>query len=157
MKTAVLAVIAAASIVGSTPLVFSQDNEPKSAADATRFPAATPEERADRYLKWCLAPRIADVSENLSEKERAELADKLKIWREQIRSAIIDYEQVEVTPENVIEEFTTGENTAKFSDQLVEYFRERLSFYGYRKPSDGRVIAKAATETSQLYKRLRNI
>jgi hypothetical protein len=51
------------------------------------------------------------VSENLSEKERADLAEKLKIWREQIRSAIIDYEQVEVTPENVIEEIKTGENT----------------------------------------------
>jgi hypothetical protein len=156
MKKAVLAFIAAASILVSAPCAFSQDNEPESAADATRFPAKTPEERADRYLKWCLAPRIADVSENLSEKERADLAEKLKIWREQIRSAIIDYEQVEVTPENVIEDFRTGENTAKFSDQLVEYFRERLSFYGYRNTSDGRVIAKAATETSQLYQRLSN-
>jgi hypothetical protein len=155
MKKAVLAFIAAASFVGSTPYVFSQDNEPESAADATRFPAATPEERADRYLKWCLAPRIADASENLSEKERADLAEKLKIWREQIRTAIIDYEQVEVTPENVIEEIKTGQNSDKFSDQLVEYFRERLSFNGYRNTFDGRELTKAYLETVELHQRLR--
>lgn len=128
MKTAALAAIAAASMLVSAPRVFSQDNEPKSAADATRFPAATPEERADRYLKWCLAPRIADVSENLSEKERADLAEKSKVWSEQLRNAIIDFERVEVTPEGVVEEIKTGANSDQFSDQLVEYFRERLSF-----------------------------
>jgi hypothetical protein len=157
MKTAARAAIAAASMLVSAPRVFSQDNEPKSAADATRFPAATPEERADRYLKWCLAPRIADVSENLSEKERADLAEKSKVWSEQLRNAIIDFERVEVTPEGVVEEIKTGANSDQFSDQLVEYFRERLSFYGYKNDVfDGEKLAEADLDTANLHDTLRN-
>lgn len=157
MKIAVLAVIAAASIVGSTPFVFSQDNEPKSAADATRFPAGTPEERADRYLKWCLAPRIKDQSENLSDKERADLLEKSKVWSEQLRNAIIDFERVEVTPEGVVEEIKNGEYSDKFSDQLVKYFQDRLLFYGYKNDVfDSEKLAEADLDTAKLHDTLRN-
>jgi hypothetical protein len=157
MKKAVLAFIAAASIVGSTPYVFSQDNEPKSAADATRFPAKTPEERAERYLKWCLAPRIKDQSENLSETERTDLLEKSKVWSEQLRNAIIDFENVKVTPENVIEEIRHGENSDSFSAQLVEYFQDRLRYYGYKNDVfDDERLAKAYLDMAKLHDTLRN-
>jgi hypothetical protein len=157
MKKAVLAFIAAASIVGSTPYVFSQDNEPKSAADATRFPAKTPEERAERYLKWCLAPRIKDQSENLSETERTDLLEKSKVWSEQLRNAIIDFENVKVTPENVIEEIRHGENSDSFSAQLVEYFQDRFCYYGYKNDVfDDERLAKAYLDMAKLHDTLRN-
>jgi hypothetical protein len=71
--------------------------------------AQSPEERADAYLKNELEPDIVAAIFDLPEQNRTDASNKLKLWREELRTTIIEFEKSPVTREAVVEclkEFT---------------------------------------------------
>jgi hypothetical protein len=65
--------------------------------------AQSPEERADAYLKNELDPDIVAALFNLPEPDRTDASNKLKLWREELRTTIIEFEKSPVTREAVAE------------------------------------------------------
>lgn len=65
--------------------------------------AQSPEERADAYLKNELDPDIVAALFNLPEQNRTDAFNKLKLWREELRTTIIEFEKSPVTREAVAE------------------------------------------------------
>ncbi len=63
--------------------------------------AQSPEQRADAYIKNVLDPEIVAAVFELPETERADVSKKLKLWRKEIRTAIIEFEKTPVTREAV--------------------------------------------------------
>lgn len=63
--------------------------------------AQSPEERADSYIKNVLDPEIVAAVFELPETQRADVAKKFKPWREEVRTAIIEFEKIPVTRDAV--------------------------------------------------------
>jgi hypothetical protein len=81
-------------------------------------PAKTPEEHADRYIKYILNPEIEEALPGIPEGERASALEKIDVWREQLRRAILDFEKIEVTPEKVVGEL----RQKNFNEALIQFF-----------------------------------
>jgi hypothetical protein len=59
----------------------------------------TPDDFAEIYITYSLNSSIETALAKLPESERPSAAEKLRVWTEQLRESIIDFENVELTPE----------------------------------------------------------
>jgi hypothetical protein len=86
-------------------------------------PAKTTEEFADRYIKYILNPAIEETLPKIPESERVSALEKIDVWREQLRHAIIDFENVKVTPEKVADEM----RRQNFNEDLIQVFLDTVN------------------------------
>ena len=64
-------------------------------------PEQSPGQRADAYIKSELDPNIVGAVFALPETERADVSKKLKLWREEVRTTIVEFEKTPVTRDAV--------------------------------------------------------
>ncbi len=82
----------------------------------------TPEDFADIYINYSLNASIETALAELPESERSSAAEKLRVWTEQLRAAIIDFENVELTPEKTVA-YLREKNDG---DDAIAFFLRRL-------------------------------
>lgn len=62
----------------------------------------TPDDFAEIYITYSLNSSIETALAKLPESERPSAAEKLRVWTEQLRQSIIDFENVELTAEKAV-------------------------------------------------------
>jgi hypothetical protein len=80
--------------------------------------ATTPEQLADYYVRYILNTAIKTAMNEIPEGERAATLMKIDAWRTQLHRAILDFENVEVTPEKITEEL----RMQNFDEALIRSF-----------------------------------
>jgi hypothetical protein len=89
--------------------------------------ATTADQLADNYIKYILNPALDKAISEIPEGERASVLSKVDVWRDQMHHAILDLENVEVTPEKVAEElrfYKIDEDFIKFFIDSVDRARQ---------------------------------
>ena len=113
--------------------------------------ATTPEARADTYIHVVLEPTIETEVTKLPEDQRDSSKQKLDAWVIKLRQAIIDYETLSLTPEDVAEAMKSW----KFSESDIAYFWTRLGEGKKLQGNDFLVAVEQALAQTQNFRDLR--
>jgi hypothetical protein len=115
--------------------------------------ATTPETRADTYIRVVLDPTIDKELKKLPAEQRDAAKQKLNDWVMALRQAIIEFETISLTPEDVTEVM----KSLDFSEQDMAYFWSRLGDRKELQGNDFLVAVDQALAQTQNFRDLRQL
>jgi hypothetical protein len=86
-------------------------------------PATTPEECADHYVMYVLDKKVRQALLSVPSTDRPAMTEKMRIWMNQLRQAIVDYERSTPTVESVVDRMRSD----NYPDAVIEFFTAKTS------------------------------